>query len=321
MPQDDMLRRILRLILTLACLPVLSGCILPFSNSLPTPYPQDYLPTVIALTAQAANATLVATLLNGSLAASTTPTPEATSTPVPPTPTFSLPTIFPTDTSTPIPVPPLAAIKILAPGPASKVISPIHLKAKVIPSAKKLVQVELLGEDGRLLARDLFRVQGSSLEGAYLSKKIPFEIRAAAEVGRLQISMQDEYGRLQALASVHLILLSSGIDEVNPPGELNERCFLIQPLPKASISGGILALLGEMQPFNNQPVVFELQDTAGKPLGLRLLDFSGLDKQPFTTTIPYKVTASAWARLVVSQQDERFPGLIYLYSQEIWLNP
>ncbi len=126
----------------------------------PTVMPDDYLPTAVALTA-------------ASLASPVpvTPTPTASLTPTI-TPTFTLtPSPTPTATSTPTqgPTAPLPSIRILSPGPLSKVISPIELKAYVQPGADNRYQIELLGEDGRLLYREVRRHQVYLTEGVYTS--------------------------------------------------------------------------------------------------------------------------------------------------------
>lgn len=266
--------------------------------------PEEFLPTAVAMTAAA---------LASPKPAEATPTPE-------PTPTSSptaTPTSPPTPTPTHAPEAPQAAIRVLAPGPMSKVVSPIVLKAYVKPGDEGQIRVELLGEDGRLLQRYVFNQPTLNVEGAYVSMKIPFEVRAAAELGRLQIVTEDEFGRPQNQAAVHLLLLSVGDSELNPADAPYERCVFYEP----QAYGGTLILNGEIQPFNETPVIFEIVDEAGKVLGLRVLTFEGGNREPFGTTIAYKVTEQTSARLIVRQADDRISGLIYLHSQEIILNP
>ena len=78
----------LRKILLLASLSgLLAGCALPGSESAPTPYPSNYLPTVIYLTAQSINGTMSAQTAAAitptktpTLTETRTPTPSATAT-------------------------------------------------------------------------------------------------------------------------------------------------------------------------------------------------------------------------------------------------
>src|SRR6185295_14299680 len=185
-------------LLLASLLGLLAGCAAPTESPIPTAYPPDYLPTVIALTAESANhlGTEVALVL--------TPTVPPTDTPEP---TLS-PTPRPTFTQTTIPGHDPAAIQIFAPGPMSKVVSPINLRMNIIAGESEKVEIALYGEDGRLLARNLKRVPISG-KGVLQQIKVPFEIPAAAEVGRITISTLDKAGRIQFLNSVHVLLLSS----------------------------------------------------------------------------------------------------------------
>ena len=153
------------------------------------------------------------------------------------------------------------------------------------------------------------------------SIKIPFEIRGAAELGRVTVSTEDKAGRIQALNSVRVLLLSSGNNEINPPGNPSEPVGVFSPLLKDSASGGVLNVRGDVWPFNLQPVILELLDPGGNPIGLRILAVEKLNPQLFETTIPYEVSEPMLARLTIRQDDDRISGLFYLYSQEVLLNP
>jgi hypothetical protein len=140
-------------------------------------------------------------------------------------------------------------------------------------------------------------------------------------VGRITVSTQDKSGRLQALNSVRVLLLSSGNNEINPSGNPSEPVGVFSPLSEESVSGGVLNVRGDIWPFNLQPVILELVGPDGKSIGLRILTVEHIDPQLFETTIPYKVTEPMLARLTIYQDDDRIKGLIYVYSQEVLLNP
>jgi hypothetical protein len=300
-----------RYFVTLASLlGLLAGCASPPPSLVPTPYPPEYLPTVIALTANAVNASGTET----ALASIETATPSEIP---PPTLTF---TPGPTHTATPVPWHRFGAIRFVSPGPMSKVLSPIQLHLEVVSGASQKVQVDLYGEDGRLLARELRKVLTTG-KGAVVSVRIPFETRAAAELGRITVSTLDKEGRIQSLNSLRLLLLSSGVNVINRVGDPAEPVLVIKPRKEETVSGGVVNVKGDIWPFNLQPVVLELVDSAGKSLGLRLLSVVDIKPQLFEATIPYKVTEPTPVRLVVRQDDDRMPGVFYIYTQEILLNP
>lgn len=299
-------------LLIILLLGLLAACV-PAGPTGPTPFPPEQFPTVVVLTGQAA----MATNLAGT--PSTTPTLTLTPTLTPP-PTETL-TPVPTDTPTPSPSAPIAQIRIQAPGPMSKVTSPMLLRMQVVSGGSELVQIDLQGEDGRLLARKLERVP-SWPGGYYVSLKIPFEIRTAAEVGRITISTKDDFGRIQAQLGMRVLMLSIGNEEITPEGDSSERTvFYAPPRKDATASEGVVNVEGRFLPYNDQPVILELLNPEGRTIGLRVLDFIGTDEQIFSTTIPYKVSEPTLAILTLHQADDRLDGLIYLYSQEILLNP
>lgn len=300
----------LRLFLIASLLGLLAGCLPATASPIPTPYPPEYLPTVIALTVEAANAAATQAANTILPTGSPTDTPEPTFTPKP----------KPTFTPTTIPGHDPAAIQILSPGPMSKVVSPILLKMNIVSGESQKAQIDLFAEDGTLLSRTLKKVPLSS-DGVFQQIKIPFEIRVAAEVARITITTTDKAGRIQALNSVRVLLLSSGDNEITPPGNPSEPVGVFRPTLKDEASGGVLNVRVDIWPFNLNPVMLELISPDNKSLGLRILTIAQLTPQLFETTIPYKVSEPTLARLSIRQDDDRMRGLFYVYSQEILLNP
>jgi hypothetical protein len=292
---------------------LLAGCVFPGTASTPTPFPADYIQTVIALTGKAANET----------AQALTPTNSPTGI-LAPAFTFTPPPPPATATFTPQPNVPYAQIQFLEPGPMSKIVSPVKLQMMIIPGESGIIQIDLFGEDGRLLARTIERIN-RDLGRSYAGLEIPFEIRAAAETALIQVGTKDQYGHMQALNSFPVVLLSSGTNEITPAGNLiYERCVLFNPPARdATVAGGVLTVEGHMWPYNKQPIILDLVLPDGKIAGSRIVNLNGLDPQDFSTTIPYKVPGPLLARLTVRQLDFDFIDNlpIYVFSQEIWLNP
>ena len=310
----------------LVLLVVLSACG-PAPAALPTAIPQLRLPTLTAAPSRTA-----------SPVATDSPTPAVAS----PSPSPTVPTVVPTSTLTgtaiplpsliaptqeetalPTPEPGSGAIQILTPGPLSKVVSPIQLRTYIIPGYDHKATIELYGEDGSLLEREIVYIPYGGT-WSYYYHEITFDVPAAGELGRLTISTQDEYGRTVATNSVHLLLLSEGNEEINPPGNLKERCVLDFPTVGATATGGRLTVAGLMRPFNALPVVLELVTQDKAVIGTRLVTVNPAPDDsyvPFSTFIPYSVSAPTQALLVAGQQDDRIKGPMYLFSQEVRLDP
>ena len=263
-----------------------------------------------------------ATLATGSTPASTlTPEPIITST-LSPFPTLELP---PTLAPTSIPQPSVGsgAIQFFGPGPLSKLVSPVTVYGYAIPGFDNKGNLSLFGEDGRLLASEVLQLN-TSYTWAYYYWTLPFEVEAAGELARLTMSTQDQYGLLTAVYSIHLILLSEGFSIVYPPGDLKERCVIEQPAAGQRIAGGMLAVAGEIRPFNSRPLEVELVGRDGNAIVSKQVAISPAPEDtyvPFQVYLPYSIFTGSWARLVVRQPDDRIGGMMYLFSREVFLDP
>jgi hypothetical protein len=313
-----------------------SGCAGLAGPPQPTALPSEYLPTAIALTvaagraaSSAGQATSTPTSTSSAspppthLPPTFTPTPPLTSTQARPTATPTSAFRRPTPTLTPTPPIPLAEIQILNPGPASRVVSPIKVSAYLEPGAKGNVTFELLGEDGRLLARTI----KTYYQGIWVhtNLEIEYEISAVAEAARLQISTRDAYGRITHLSSIELLLLSLGDPDLSPAGDLLEPIVLQQPRPNALIQGGRVSVSGLARTDSATPLIVEMFTQDGKPLGpARLVnmtesEYSGYSA--FTAEIPYSIDAPTWVLVTVSELSSRIPGTTHLSSLEVYLSP
>lgn len=238
-----------------------------------------------------------------------------------PLPSQNAPT--PEGTALPQLSPDSGAIQILTPGPLSKVVSPIKLRTYIKPGFNNKATIELYGEDGRLLVREIVYLP-YGLTWTYDYLEIPFEVHAAGELGRLTLSTQDQFGRTVSSNSVHLLLLADGNEEINPPGNLKERCVLDFPTAGSVASGGRLTVAGSMRPFNDLPLVMELITETKGVIGTRLLSVTPAADDSyvrFSTDIPYTVSTATRVLLVIFQADDRIGGQMYLFSQEILLDP
>ena len=238
------------------------------------------------------------------------------------TPTLEL---SPTLTATPVPQPASdsGAIQFLSPGPLSKLVSPFWVNGYAVPGHNNKGTLELYGEDGRLLDSELLQLN-TPYKWAIFAWQLSFKFNSVGELGRLTLSTKDEFDRVNSLNSVHLLLLSEGPTIINPPGNLRERCVIEAPAAGQPISGGILSVSGKMLPYNNLPLTVELVSRDGNIVGTQEAAISTpaeVDFVDFRVDIQYKISGAMWGLLRVSQPDDRIGGLMYLYSQEVFLNP
>lgn len=296
---------------------LLVGCVSPATESQPTPLSaEDTLQTAIVLTSVAIAETSMAL----------TPSPVATETI---TPTALIEEIAPSPTPTfAFGFTQFAQIQFVSPGPASSVASPFNLQAYIAAGESERIQVDLLGEDGRVLQRILQKLN-SNPKGIFQRFDISFEIRAVSEAGYIRISTLDDFGRIQALNTMPVLLYSVGNTQTNPIGNMiYERVSVDGLKEKANFYSGEVALKGRIWPFNEQPFVIELINQDGKPLSSRIINMNGIDTQSFETTLPYQVTEPTPVRLTFRQEnplllvsDNVVGTYIYVYTVEVILNP
>lgn len=305
-----------KIIVIASILGLLSACS-QLAESAPTPLPAQPLSTVVALTGESIFATANALTSTALPTGTFLPTEAVLSTAMPPvTPTFEAGfTEF-------------AQIHFLSPGPMSSLVSPFNLQVMLVAGESGRVQVDLLGEDGRVLQRDLEKVD-RNFRGTFRNFRLSFEIRAVSESGYIRISTKDELGRIQALNTMPVLLYSIGSAQVNPVGNMIYERIMLEGIKDGDeIFGGVLNLKGRLWPFNEQPVFVELLLPDGRPVSSRVLTFNGIETQDFETSLPYKVTEPTFAHLTFRQDnpllsviDPELKSYIYVYTMEVLLNP
>ncbi len=255
---------------------------------------------------------------------------EGTPTPGPAPTRTRTPTRTPTRTSTPTitptPLPPYGQLRIARPGHLSKVTSPLRTEMFVKPGEDGQLHIDLIGEDGRYITRQLLNYSQYMNRNIGITPEISFEIAAVAETARLSVSTVDKFGRTIALTSLDLILLSFGEDEINPPVYQQEPYIVREPKPDAVITGGTLRLSALARPVNDSALIAELISETGQIIaGSSILvppPTGDLSHTPFTLQIPYAVTDITPARLTIRQASaNRILGTVALYSQLVVLAP
>jgi hypothetical protein len=321
---------------------LLIGCSQPGLPIVPPAQATQLLPTWIAETIQARQIPFLTAEVAPALSATRPNLPEDEELPLA-TPSIApqelsspIPSSLPEMTSAPVGLPtrtptltptltiPDAAIQIFEPGPLSRIVSPLQLRAWVKPGGDGRVRVELLGEDGRLLVRKILRY-GADDRRFFLDETLVFEISGVAETGRLQISTYDTYDRLVSLASQEVILLSVGENQINPSGELTELVIIQEPLPNKLIQGKTLVVSGLARTFNGQDLLVELIARDGRVVGYRQAFVpEGVEgiHIPFVVDVPFSVETATNIRLTIKGfSSGRIGGIIYAISEEILLSP
>lgn len=289
-----------------------------------TAFPMVGVPTVDATTRQTAPTVvgLSTPAIQGLVTQTLVATPTTTNTPIVLTinPTYlNFATVTPTSTVDPNQF----LLKIVSPGPMSKLVSPVEFIVQIAPGYTGTTRIEMIGEDGVELYRKVYRTFSNIGFYTRVDEKINFEIQGTAEVARLQVSTFDAFGRIQAYNSVRILLQTVGENQFTPATETKDRLLLRNPAADDEIGGNSLIVTGEFLPVNNLPIIMELIDEKGVVIGSRILQLNGslVGYQQFSTNIPFQIDKKTPVRLEIHQSDDRINGLAYLFSRLVTLSP
>jgi hypothetical protein len=218
-----------------------------------------------------------------------------------------------------------AGLIVKRPGQLSRMASPFRVIAFVDPGPDRRVQVTLLGEDGRTLASKRVRaMEFLGLDNGNMITDLEFEISALSELGRLEISVYDEFGRVRQMNSVNLILLSVGETDRNYAPEEQERIIIQYPLANYMVEGNSLLVSGSVRTTSDHPLALTLIDEQGNLVGQGEATVVLSDDQSsgvFIGEIPFSVDAPIWVRLSVALPDDRIPGHEYIKTLEMVISP
>lgn len=325
-----------------------AGCSLLGRTAIPTPFPEDYIQTAIAMTVQAGELPTSAAILNPATPLATDTPPPVTSTsnpqesegtpssgerdaansPVPPSTISTEPVV--TDNSTPTPGIPEAAIQIVRPGPMSKIVSSLNLVGYVntVPNGHMRIELwlEPLTDGGqpRLLQRELQNFIADPTPRINISREYEIEISRVSEFAQLRLSTFDADNRMVALASVDLLLLSVGDKEINPSGDLREPFVILEPGENKLIQGGTVLVSGLVHSSSNQVLTVGMTAPDGRLVGIRQVGItpaSDLSYVPFSVDVPYNVSEPTRVRIAVYENSGRIPGITRLSSIEVLVSP
>jgi hypothetical protein len=208
---------------------------------------------------------------------------------------------------------PAALLNINRPGPGSKLISPILINAFAYPGDENKVTVQLYGEDGRLMANQLIKLQDSETGWVSFSTQIPFEINSAAESASLVLVTYDGYGRRIALINVPLILMQIGESGSESTGFQYQPFYLTKPTNASAISGGNLSIQGYAHPYNLNPLIIELVKENGAILTSKIIPIKAAapneNYSSFSADIAYTVSETTPVRMTIRQMMDHPPYL------------
>jgi hypothetical protein len=215
-------------------------------------------------------------------------------------------------------------LQIFSPGEGSRVAAPIEIHAALNLENNPVFILELRGRDGRLLVRHLQRFGQVSETERSMALDLNFQIRDPEETARLLLISRDQYGRIAFVNSVDLVLLSGGEGLVTSMQSTTPHIQIQEPLRESVHQGGFVTVSGVSRSESDTSLRVQLVSEDGEIVGQRLAGLSpGADAggQSFTTEVPYKVSETTPARLIVFEGGGAISEIRYLSSVELVLEP
>lgn len=219
-----------------------------------------------------------------------------------------------------------ALVQIDAPGPGSKVRDYIWVRANVYPGDGGNIHLLMTGEDGRTItARDLTY---SNWAGGWLSiaEVLYFTPAAASEKALLSVYTLDWSGRITAWASVEMLLLQVGPEEIEQHGFQKDPFVVNKPQAGSVITGGSLHLEGYAHLTQPGTTTYQLIDQSGSVIAEQEVSLpTVLPSQgyaSFEADLAYQVQKRTPVRLIIKQASSEFQGQTLAVSSLIlFLDP
>ena len=216
-------------------------------------------------------------------------------------------------------------INILSPGHLSRVLSPFNLSVDLEPGYLGRIRIELIGEDGRELMRMIDSpINYWGTDSFNVFREIEFEIEGLVEYARLQISVDDQYGRTTHLSSVDLFLMSDGVAEIFPGTEHSEKIIIQHPAEDIAVYGNYIIITGLAKPADEKPLVLEIMSEEGKYLATGMAPViipEGETWGLFAAEITLDLEEAQRVLIVVRERGSRIPGNAAISSVEVLLSP
>ena len=135
----------------------------------------------------------------------------------------------------------------------------------------------------------------------------------------------DPYGRISALASTDIVLLSGGEQEIKTILDLFADLIIDQPVSSTLIQGDLLTVRGLTRIAPDDKLLVECLTRDGSQVGSAVLEVSeedlGNGYRAFEGEIPFQVGSSSWVRVQMIAQDGQFSGIQHLTSVEVLVSP
>jgi hypothetical protein len=229
----------------------------------------------------------------------------------------------PTPVGITLPLPP-ERLALLLPGPGSQVTSPIRIEGRGGPARSELVHIRLLGEDGRVLARQTTFLYAFVGQAGPFYANLAFDIPLVAEVGRLEVSTDDpRSARLGHVTTVSLTLLSAGRALIYPAIDGPEQLAILIPRPDSIAGGGQVHVEGAGRTLVEEPITVALLSQGGATLDSEeiWLEPRGVGVTgTFAVDLEYSLPYPQWGLIALYEPAPEGSGFLHYTTLEVFLD-
>jgi hypothetical protein len=218
------------------------------------------------------------------------------------------------------------AIMILEPGPGSRLTSPLRVRGEADSTFEQTLVARLVDSNGNVLHQEPLMIESP------LGERGPFDAELNAAVSEqtnvfLQVyATSPRDGGITHLETVGggITLMPDGLQEIVVRDPYGERITLFEPQNGQQISAGVVHVEGYGLASFEGTLVLELYDVDGGLIGSEPIIVQSPDMGipgTFSGDIPYSITQSMPARLVVLDPLPTANGVNHITSVEIKLQP
>jgi hypothetical protein len=234
------------------------------------------------------------------------------------------PSVIPTPTDPPASVGvSQEELAIFSPGPGSMLLSPISVQGYGGPSLNNMVEMRLIGEDGRIISRGNTVLYSYPGRPGLFYGQVPFTSPALAEQAWLQVrSYGERYGLLKHLTTVPITLLTSGEAHLTTSLHGPEKITIFTPPEGSAVQGPRIFMQGAAWTDGGSTLGVEILDLRGTVLATAEVQVDA--PRPgalgtFQLDLELPLSLSQWIRIAVFEQGGEIPGVTHYSSVQIWL--
>lgn len=192
------------------------------------------------------------------------------------------------------------AIRILAPGPGSRLLSPLRVQGVADPTFEQNLVLRLVLPDGMVLAQANCQIQADAGQRGPFEAVVPFSVSVEQNALLQVLAVSPRDGLVTHLSSTGVFLAVAGEVDIRSGQEEQEAIVILSPQPGEIIQGGRVTVHGYGRASFEGTLVVEVFDAGGNLLG----------SQPLIVAAPDMGLPGFFEAVVVINVAESGPGLV-----------